>query len=277
MEFKSWVEAQGMWNWLKKAGSAMSNWSPATPATPETISTYPGRYEVEPQKAGRALGAVKPQTYGQMTRQGQAAQPQPQTAQPQQPERVKFKAEDLLKVKAAVSDYVGLLKSFYSQVNQALGNPEKVQFAKQVFNQKVRPQYETLKSWVKWIDEMISWLPKRESVEEENDLITEAIKINYKNFEQMAGSIRALTQAMSGWLDALGQQTEPQFMNWAKRAFVQTVAAKQHHIDKQFMWITDKIKQLMDVRGREYKGLPQASAARQAPPGYPAGSQSAFS
>jgi uncharacterized protein YukE len=209
-----------------------------------------------------------------MARQGQAAQ-----AQLQQPERVKFKAEDLLKIKAAVSDYLGLLKSFYSQVNQALGKkergPEAIQFASNVFNQYVKPKYDTLKSWNKWIDEMISWLPKRESIEENDELITEAIKVNYKNFEQMAGSIKALTQAMAGWLDALGQKTGPHFMNWAKKAFVQTVAAKQHHIDGAFKELTDKIKQLMDIHGRDYQ-KPTAAVARQAPMGIPAGTRSAF-
>ena len=291
MEFRAWIETnEGMWDWLKKQGRNISQWSPVNP---QTIGTYPGEYVQEPKKAGRALGQVKPQSlaqvkpqfgddraygaklYGQMARQGQAAQ-----AQLQQPQRAKFTAEDLRSVQAAVTDYLGLVKKFYSKVKEELGKteqgPQAVQFAQGVFNQHIKEHYERLMAWMKWINDMISWLPKRESVEEENELITEAIKVNYKNFEQLAGSIRALTQAMSGWIDALGQRTGRHFMRWAKNLFVQTVAAKQSNLDAQFMKLVNKIKELMNIHGREYGKLPQASAAQYPQPGYPAGTRSAF-
>lgn len=248
--FNQWVEN-------KDLNEASGFGGTATPETKpyERPPPVPGRY---PEKVGRALGVVSPPR-------------QPQTSNiPQQSQRVKFTAEDLLKVKTAVSDYLGLLKSFYSQVNQAMSKtergPEAMQFAQQVFNQSVRPHYETLKSWIKWIDEMISWLPKRESIEEENEVITEAIKVNYKNFEQMAGSIRALTQSMSGWLDALGQRTGPHFMNWARKAFAKTVGTKQYHIDGAFSSLAEKIQRLMNIHSREYQ-KPTATVARQAPAG----------
>ena len=47
-------------------------------------------------------------------------------------------------------------------------------------------------------------------------------------------------------------------MNWARGAFDQTVGQYQGHIQHQFDWLIDKIKQLMNVHGAQYQGLEQS-------------------
>lgn len=286
MEFKEWADdslTEADWkNWFRGVGDKFKGVGRmlgyGSPVSQQTIGTYPGKYV---DAAGKEIpeapdSALQPQQAQQPMRKaaralGYAA-PQQRQAVPQQqtPQRVKFTAEDLLQVKAAISDYQGLVKKFYHKLNSELAkiNPRAEQYAKSVFNQQVLPHYERLKSWIKWVDDMISWLPKRESVEDE--VLVEAIKVSHRDFEQMAGSIKALTQSMGRWVEGLGQQLGPNFMNWAKKLFVQTISAKQQNLDSQFMKLADKLKQLMQAHGRGYQH-PKANMARTAPPAYPYG------
>lgn len=289
MEFKKWTDdslTEADWkDWFRGVGDKFKGVGRmlgyGSPANQQTIGTYPGKYvdasgkaipnapdsalqpKAQPmRKAARALGYAAPQ-------QRQAA------TQQQAPQRVKFTAEDLLQVKAAISDYQGLVKKFYHKLNSELSkiNPRAEQYAKSVFNQQVLPHYERLKSWIKWVDDMISWLPKRESVEDE--FLMEAIKVSHRDFEQMAASIKALTQSMGRWVDGLGQQLGPRFMNWAKKLFIDTLTKRQYHLDAQFNTLAGKLKELMQAHGRNYQN-PKANQARYAPPAYPYGLSPGF-
>lgn len=184
--------------------------------------------------------------------------PQEQPTITPEPKRVTFGKSNLNDITSATKDYLGLVKRFFLHVQNELqksGSQDGAKFAKNSFNHVVLPHYQKMNSWITWANDMIAQLPQK----------NEAVKVNYRNFEHMAGSMQDLTTAMHKWMNQLSQNMGPHFMKSIKNVYDNNLVTKSAQLAKQFMWLNNKIKELMTARGRDYQGLENRNKnARQA-------------
>jgi hypothetical protein len=229
---------QGGWP-IQDGGQQPQPKAAARVLNPTMMNRYT-RQSTRPTEDERAYGA---KLYGGIASQAK-------DAQAQKPGRIKFSAQDVMEIKREIGEYTGMFKAFLRKMQRYLGTQ-----AVQDYEENVKPYYDELKSWRGYIDQMILSLPKRESAEEMDDLVTEAVRVSHKDFARMLGSIKNLTTASQQWLQRISQQAKenPEFVDWAKNLFNTTIGNAQRRIDTVGQWIKQKLQDLMTAHGQEYQ------------------------
>jgi hypothetical protein len=248
--FRDWYN-EGMWDWAKRAGHAALNWSPANP---QTMGTYPSKYVdaqgkeipdapdsamqspmAQPRRAARAL----PGGYGPTT------QPQKKT--------IGFRINDMNKLHAAVTDYLGLISRFIEKLHAT--NPY-ISFTKNSideFEKNVGPPYEKLYSKVKWINDMntLARAQKNESVE----VFLEVVKVGFKRFEEMVAAIKELAGALRIWVYNTARRLPQGHAQELMNAYQKNIVSHQTNLATQVQWLRSKIQELMQMHNIPYKAF----------------------
>lgn len=243
-------------DWLKKVW----NWSPVNK---DTIGTYPGQY-VDDQ--GNPIPQAK---------EIPTAQPAQPTAQPAQPmgqaaramgqwgpqgrqavdTRVKFNRQLLIQLMTSVDNYLGLLDQFANRVSQQTRNPQSQEYITSSYQRQVVPYANKLRQFVGWAKNLINELPTREW-EEDDELMLEAIKVGYKNFENAMKAMQDVTSAMRNWVGNLANVPELKpSMNRIQSVFDRKVVEKSWPLVQSFRSMGDKVKELMTKHGMQYDDL----------------------
>jgi hypothetical protein len=217
--FKQWY-SEGMWDKLKSVGRALGTWSPVTQ---QTMHTYPSRY-VEP------------------------TQP---TQQPQK-KTVGFRISDMDNLKVAITDYLGLISRFLTVMHKQVPYPTFMRAITNRFETEVGPAYRDLYTKIKWINDMNALA---RSQYESTELLEEAVKINYKRFEELVAAMRNLAMALKYWVydivkrlpDAQGQRL--------KAIYDQNILRQQAFVGRQVQWLQSKLQQLMAANNIPYRQI----------------------
>ena len=202
------------------------------------------------RKAGRYLGNVANSMVGSniKVRPGQNVEAQPQK------QKVGFNASDILKVKESMRDYVGLLSRFIRYViNQVNARePHSGTSIRYAYDQSgVQAAYTELQKWYKWIDERA----KEAQMQKSEWVIEEGIRVNYKNFEQMQKAMQQMVATMRQWVGQFPKLMKSDLVKDLKSIYDQNVVLKQGDLARNFLWLNQKVQELMQSRGVNYQGV----------------------
>lgn len=187
--------------------------------------------------------------------------------------RVNFSSNDLKRVIGSAKNYLNSIKRIPNDINQMIAsnhdNFKGYEFGiKESLNKKVGPAYWEMDKWVKWAENMIAQLPKNEWGQDDIELLTEAVKVNYRNFEKMAMAMRSLKNALNDWyqttIDRIMYSTHSEdrkedaiaFVNDIKLYLQEKVMPITKAVTEQLGWLIRKIQELMTLHNRPYSGLP---------------------
>jgi hypothetical protein len=244
-------------DWLKKVW----NWSPVNK---DTIGTYPGQYVdaqgnpiPQAKEIPTATPVAQPIPMAQpVQRQAAKAMGQwgPQGRQAVDT-RVKFNRQLLIQLMSSVDNHLSLLDQFANRVSQQTRNPQSQEYITSSYQKQVGPYANKLRHWVGWAKDLINQLPTREWGEDE-ELILEAIKVGYKNFENAMKAIQDVTSAMRNWVGNLAKVPELKSnMDRIQSVFDRKVADKSLPLVQSFRSMGEKVKELMNKRGMQYDDL----------------------
>jgi hypothetical protein len=241
-------------DWLKKVW----NWSPVNK---DTIGTYPGQYvdaQGNPIPQAKEIPTAQPIPMAQPV-QKQAARSMgqwgPQGRQAAVDTRIKFNRQLLIHLMSSVDNYLGLLDQFANRVSQQTRNPQSQQYITSSYANQVGPYANKLRQWVSWAKDLVNQLPTREW-EEDDEVILEAIKVGYKNFENAMKAMQDVTSAMRNWVGNLANVPELKaHMDRIQSVFDRKVVEKSWPLVQSFRSMGDKVKELMTKHGMQYNDL----------------------
>lgn len=250
--FRDWYN-ESMWDWAKRAGHAAMNWSPANP---QTMGTYPSKYvDAQGKEIPDAPDSAMQPPMAQPMQSKRAARALPggygPTTQPQK-KTVGFRISDMDNMKAAITDYLGLVSRFMTTVHKQVPYPDFIRKAVNSFEKNVGPAYKDLYSKVKWINDM-NTLARSQNEWASEELFAEAVKVSYRRFEEMVAALRNLASTMKNWVYNMASKLPPAQGQRVKAIYDQNILRQQAFVGKQVMWLQQKLQQLMQANEIPYK------------------------
>jgi methyl-accepting chemotaxis protein len=168
---------------------------------------------------------------------------------------VKFGPRFLQQIAANIQSFLNTIEEFAERIRNHTTNPQSKQQIAQSYTQLVMPAYQKLQSWIDWANQTAQ-IPQRESV------VSEAIKISYKNFDNIVGSMKEMVSVMRKWVDNLHSVPDLKpYVDSINKAFYNNVLAKSGELTQSMVAISNKVKELMTARGKQYQE-PQIGKAR---------------
>jgi hypothetical protein len=168
-----------------------------------------------------------------------------------------FSIEDFKGVRDGIFHYLDTISTWSSNVGHWLLRkyPETNRQVISLFQTEVEPHYSNLVIWGKWIEEMI----QQRRLQKNEWILTEAIKISYKAFENLKSAMQNLTQAMTKWVDAIAYHLPSLLGEKLKTHYYHNVQNRYGELARRFTWLHQKIQELMGIHGKAYSGIPQKS------------------
>lgn len=186
--------------------------------------------------------------------------------------RVNFTGNELRQVLNSSRNYLNAIRGIPGGIKQLTqAHPDFVPYLhgiKDSLESQVGPAWKEMNKWVGWAENMLSQLPKNEWGQEDNELLTEAIKVNYRNFENMAMAMRNLKNSLNSWYkntiekissSAISDDMKmkaSEFANSVKLFLQEKIMPRAKALTDHLSWLLKKVQELMTLNNRPYSGLP---------------------
>ena len=175
--------------------------------------------------------------------------PPPTGVQVQQPQSTKFNAAYLNNIANTAEQYISMIGNFAKIVRGWTNDPGTQKIIANTFKQMVIPHLQRLHDWILWAKTTAS--QKREW-DENDEILIEAIKVNYRNFENAGHAMQNIIAAMRNWVNSVKQipQLAP-YANRIQNIFNNKVLTQSGEMAKVFQSMGAKVAALMQRHGMQ--------------------------